>query len=61
MINNEFLSTDRSPPQLTLLIDQSLLAYFRDGMQHDRIAGDPLQGRALLLANVLNDTSTPIF
>ncbi len=60
MISNEFLSTDRTPPQLSLQIDSSLYDYFRDGMQRDQIAGEPLQELALFLADVLNDTAYPI-
>ena len=60
MITNEFLTTDQAPPQLTLQIDASLINYFRDGMQRDRIEGDPLQELTLFLANVLNDTAYPI-
>jgi len=55
MINNEFLSADQTPSQITLQINKSLLAYFRDHTE-----GDPLQELTLFLANVLNDTAYPI-
>jgi hypothetical protein len=60
MITNEFQACDASPAQILLIIDPTLHDYFRDGMQRDRIEGDPHAELVAFLAGVLNDTAYPI-
>ena len=60
MITNDFTASGKTPPHIELVIDSSLLDYFREGMQRDRIEGDPLQELNAFLADVLNDTAYPI-
>ena len=60
MSTREDSTTDHTPLRLTLQIDKSLLDYFRDGMQRDRLEGDPALELTLFLASLLNNTAYPI-